>query len=133
MPLLGSMIGLIILKLLPITPNVVIGIIFFIISIQMIISTFKQEEVVDLKSFISIVLFAFTVSIDSFSVGIGLTAISNNYIFTVGTFSIISGLFTYLGLTIGGQLTEKFGKYATLLGGIILFILSFAYLFFYRG
>ena len=133
MPLLGNLIGIIILKLLPIKPNVVVGIIFFIISIEMILSVFKQEEVVDLKGIFAILLFAFTVSIDSFSVGIGLSAVCDNEILAVSIFSITSFLFTYIGLSIGSKLTEKFGKWSTLFGGAVLFLLSIVYLFYYKG
>jgi len=133
MPLLGNLIGIIILNLLPLEPNVVVGIIFLIISIQMILSIFKQEEIVDLKGIFTTLLFAFTVSIDSFSVGIGLSAVSDNKLLSVSIFSVTSFLFTYTGLSIGSKLTQKFGKWSTLFGGIVLFILSIIYLFFYKG
>lgn len=132
MPLLGNLIGLIILSLLPIKPNAVVGIIFMMISIQMLLSSFKEEEIVDLKGIIAIILFAFTVSIDSFSVGITLSFVARNYLLSVSIFSIVSFLFTYIGLSIGGKLTQKFGKWSTIMGGIILFFLSIAYLFFYK-
>lgn len=133
MPLLGSIVGLFILKLLPINANTVVGIIFLVIAIQMILSIFKNEEIVDLKSIFAIILFAFTVSIDSFSVGIGLSALCNNKIFAVSIFSITSFIFTFLGLSIGSKLTERFGKISTLLGSIVLLCLSLVYLFFYNG
>lgn len=133
MPLLGNLIGIIILKIVPIAPNIVVGIIFLIISIEMILSIFKQEEIMDLKGVFAILLFAFTVSIDSFSVGIGLSAICDKKILAVSIFSVTSFLFTYLGLSIGSKLTEKFGKWSTLFGGIVLLLLSFVYLFSYKG
>lgn len=129
MPLLGNFIGIIILKLLPLKPNILVGIIFFIIAIQMILSIFKEEEIVDLKGIFAMILFAFTVSVDSFSVGIGMSAIANNYILAVSIFAITSAFFTYLGLRLGSKLTEKFGKVSTLLGSIVLLCLSFVYLF----
>ena len=133
MPLLGNLVGVFLLSILPISANVVVGIIFFIISIQMLISIFKNEEIVDLKGLFAIILFAFTVSIDSFTVGIGLPAISNNKILVTSIFSVTSFLFTYVGLTIGGCLTERFGKVSTLVGSIVLLCLSLLYLFFYNG
>jgi len=133
MPLLGNLIGMVVLNVLPIEPNTVVGIIFLIISIEMITSLLKKEEVVDLKGMIAIILFAFTVSIDSFSVGIGLSTISSNSILAVSIFSSVSFLFTFIGLKTGGKLTEKFGKCSTLLGGIILFFVSIFYLFFYTS
>lgn len=133
MPLLGNLVGLFLLKILPISPNIVVGIIFMAISIQMLISVFKEEEIVDLKGIFAIIVFAFTVSIDSFTVGIGLPAICDNKFLAVSIFSITSFLFTYTGLRIGSKLTEKFGKFSTLLGSIVLLCLSFVYLFFYQG
>jgi putative Mn2+ efflux pump MntP len=133
MPLLGNLIGLFILNILPINPNTLVGIIFFIISIQMILSLFKKEEVVDLHGLIAILLFAFTVSLDSFSVGIGLSAVCNNKILAVMIFSIVSFLFTFIGISIGSKLTEKFGKISTLIGSTILLLLSFCYLFLYNS
>lgn len=133
MPLLGNLIGLLILSVLPIRPNVLVGIIFLIISIQMLVSTSKEEEIIDLKGIFAIILFAFTVSIDSFSVGIGLSALSNNKIMVVSIFSIVSFLFTFIGLTIGSSLTERFGKISTMMGSIVLLGLSIVYLFFYNG
>jgi len=132
MPLLGNLIGLFILNILPINPNTLVGIIFFIISFQMILSLFKNEEVVDLRGFVSILLFAFTVSIDSFSVGIGLSAVYDNIILAVMVFSIVSFFFTFTGISIGSKLTERFGKISTLIGSIILLLLSFGYLFLYN-
>lgn len=133
MPLLGNLVGLIILDLLPIKPNIVVGIIFLIISIEMLTSLFKKEEIMDLKGIFAIILFAFTVSIDSFSVGIGLSTISNNNVLAVSVFSLVSFIFTLIGLKIGGRLTKMFGKCSTLLGGTILLLVSLFYLFFYNG
>lgn len=104
-----------------------------ILSIQMLISVFKEEEIVDLRGLGSIILFAFTVSIDSFSVGIGLSTICDNKLLAVSIFSLTSFFFTYLGITIGGSLTNKFGKISTLFGSIVLLCLSLVYLFFYNG
>ena len=132
MPLLGNLIGVFILSILPIDPNTLVGIIFFIISIQMMLSLFKNEEVVDLRGLIAILLFAFSVSVDSFSVGIGLSAVYNNKILAVIIFSTVSFLFTFTGISIGSKLTEKFGKISTLIGSIILLLLSFCYLFLYN-
>lgn len=133
MPLLGNLIGILIMSILPVGANTLVGVIFFIISIQMLISIFKEEEIVNLKGFLAIILFAFTVSIDSFSVGIGLKAICDNKLLTVSIFSITSFLFTFIGIKIGSKLTEKFGKASTLIGSIVLLMLSFMYLFFYNG
>ena len=74
-------------------------------------------------------LFGLAVSIDSFSVGIGINNISNNYIACSCIFSIISFIFTYIGLFLGSKLNQLLGKFATLIGGITLIILGITFIF----
>lgn len=126
MPLMGNSIGNIILKYLFIKPNILLGLIFFIISIEMF---FQKEEVNNLKNFISLLLFGFAVSIDSFSVGIGISTITDNHYLSYIIFSIISFSFTFIGLNFGKELNKIFGKYAIKLGSIMLLILGMYYIF----
>ena len=79
MPFLGNLIGINIINELPISADVLVGIIFIIIALQMI---FQEEEVIEIKRFWSIIFFAFTVSIDSFSVGIGVSSWMGSDIFS---------------------------------------------------
>ena len=74
-------------------------------------------------------LFAVGVSIDSFSAGIGLNAITNNMIFAVIIFSITSFCFTYIGLLIGKYANRLLGVYATIFGAILLLIIGIFHLF----
>lgn len=129
MPLLGSAIGAVILHFIPVDQDLIVGVIFMVIAIQMIMSTCKSEEIMNIVGIGSLLLFGFTVSIDSFSVGIGLSAISNNHLLSVTIFSIISALFTFFGLIIGNKLNSVFGKISTWIGSIILIILSLIYMF----
>jgi len=126
MPLLGKQIGTFLLLKLPINANIVVGIIFILIGIQML---FQKEEIIDLKNFIMLLLFGFTVSIDSFSVGIGLPLITNNLIKAYFIFCITSMIFTFLGLRFGKRLNNKFGNKATKIGAIILILLGGFYIF----
>lgn len=129
MPLFGSTIGTALLHFLPVDQDLIVGIIFMVIAIQMIMSTSKEEEVMNIVGLGSMLLFGFTVSIDSFSVGIGLSAISSNYLLVVSTFSMISACFTFLGLIIGNKLNNKFGTISTWIGSIILIGLAIIYIF----
>ncbi len=43
--------------------------------------------------------------------------------------SLVSLIFTFLGLNLGNYLNKKFGKISTILGGIILFIIGIFYIF----
>lgn len=125
MPFLGNLIGSIIIENIPINSSIIVGIIFSIIAIQML---FQRNQVYDSTKVISFFLFAFTVSIDSFSVGIGISAITNNFIFAYLIFSITSFLFTYIGLRFGKKLNEKFGHLSTIIGSIILIALGIYYI-----
>lgn len=129
MPLIGSMVGSALLNFLPVDQDLIVGIIFMVIAIQMFCSTSKEEEIMNIVGIGSLLLFGFTVSIDSFSVGIGLSAISSNYLLVVSIFSIISTTFTFLGLMIGNKLNDKFGKVSTWIGSIILIVLAIIYMF----
>lgn len=130
MPLLGNMLGEAILSYIPIASSTIVGIIFFALAIEMLCSLIKQEEVKKLTSFWSLLLFGFTVSIDSFSVGIGLDAILNNDVIATTIFMITSFLFTFVGLLMGKKLKSYFGKLATIVGALLLFLLSIYYVLF---
>ncbi len=129
MPLLGMFIGNIVLKFIPIKPDVVVFIVLLFIGIQMVFESFKKEEKIEPMSKIELLLFGLAVSIDSFSVGIGLNTITKNYLLSSTLFSISAFLFTYLGLILGKKISEIIGRVATTIGGLALIIIAFIYLF----
>ena len=129
MPQIGNFFGILILKLIKIDPSIIIFVIFTIIGIQMIIESFKKEETTLSLKLSQMILFGFAVSIDSFSVGIGLNAITNNYLIASIIFSITSFLFTWIGLKTGKYINDKIGKISTIIGGIIIIIFGILYLF----
>lgn len=127
MPLIGNNIGLIISINLETIANYILGLIFLILSIEVLTS--KERENYQKLNYLYLILIALTVSIDSFTVGIGLS-ITNKYTYLSSIiFSIISFLFTITGLTIGKFLNDKIEKRANLIGGILLIILSIKYFF----
>lgn len=128
MPLIGLFIGNAILKFFPISPNTIVTIVLCFIGIQMIIETFKNDDDIKMMSNIELLIFGLAVSIDSFSVGIGLNAINNNFILCSLIFSISSFLFTYLGLILGKKISSLIGCASTLIGGIVLIIIGIMYI-----
>ena len=128
MPLIGLLFGNLVSEYFLFNVNLVVGVIFGIIGIEMIISSIKNEDVNVMISIVGFLLFGLSVSIDSFTTGIGLSLISNNYLLCFITFMFVSFLFTYIGLRLGNKINDSFGKYATLFGGIIMIILSFRYI-----
>ena len=128
MPLLGLSVGKILLKIITIETDIIVCIVLSFIGIEMIIDTFKEEETVKIMTLKELLLFGLAVSIDSFSVGISLQAITNNYILCITTFSLSSFIFTYLGLIIGKRINSIIGKISTILGGITLLIIGILYI-----
>lgn len=129
MPLLGVFLGNIILKYLVINLSIVVSIIFLFIGIEMIISSIKDDSHDFVVSIFGFLIFGLSVSIDSFTTGIGLNVINNNYLEVSSIFCIVSGSFTYLGLILGNKLGSIFGKLSTIIGGVILIILGIFYFF----
>lgn len=129
-PLLGYLFGDNVLSKYILNPEILIGFIFGIIAIQMLWSVQKEEEIKSLKTLGSLLLFGLTVSIDSFSIGMGFGTLQNTFseiTLSALIYSIISGSFTFLGLTIGTSLNKRFGKIATVFGSIILLGLAVYY------
>ena len=129
MPLVGLTIGTLITSKLIINTNILIGFILSLIAIEMITSSLKNKKVKFLLSIPGYILFGLSVSIDSLTTGIGLPAITNNYIISSSIFSITSFIFTFLGLNLGNILNQQYGKISTIIGGVILLILGIIYIF----
>lgn len=128
MPLLGEIIGEIVTRNIPIKEDLIIGLVFLILTIELIISLFKKEELKPLNSYIEILIFALTVSIDSFTTGIGLDAIEASPILISSIFFIVSSTFTFLGFYLGYKINDLVGNKAKIIGIILLFFLSINYI-----
>lgn len=126
MPEIGNFLGNKIFNVISINQNIIIFAVLFIIGIQMILETFKNEEIKKLN-IKEMLLFGLAVSIDSFSIGIGLKSIYNNIFIACLIFMIISFIFTYFGLLIGKKVNNILGKISTIIGGIVLMIVGLLY------
>ena len=129
MPLLGLKIGSLLLNFFHFNPSLIVFLILSFIGVQMIIESFKKETIKNILNVGEILLFGLAVSIDSFSLGISLNVISNNYVFCSLIFSVFSFMFTYLGLVIGTKINNMIGRASTIFGGMILIIIGIIYLF----
>ena len=103
--------------------------ILLFIGLNLVKSSFENKEVVPKLSIYDYLLFGLAVSIDSFSVGIGLETITDMHIESSFIFMICSSIFTFIGLITGKKINQLFGKIATIIGGITLIIISITYLF----
>lgn len=122
MPILGSIIGEQLLHFIHIDPKYIITIIFSLIIIEMI-KSLKGEELETKLGIKEAILFAFAVSLDSFSVGIGLAFLGSNIIFCCISFTISSFLFTLVGFKLGKFISDKIGKISKVIAIIFLIAL----------
>ncbi len=129
MPLIGMYIGYWLLRVIPISPNIIVLVVLGIIGIQMIISSFNESREIKIMNLIELLFFGLAVSLDSFSVGLGLRTIYEIPVVCSIIFMCSSFLFTYLGLNLGKTINNKLGKTATMLGGIMLIFIGIFYLF----
>ena len=125
MPLIGLFIGN---KIFNINSNFLVFIILTIIGLEMIYESLKKEESIKTLKNIEYFLFAFAVSIDSFSLGITLTSINKNYLLSALIFALTSFIFTFSGLKLGNKIKNNIGKMSTILGGLALIIIGINYI-----
>ena len=127
MPTLGLVIGNQLLSFLPKT-NLLAGFIFLYLAIEMYKS--RNEEISSfLQTTISYIIFALTVSFDSFSVGIAISTETSSFFLAFLIFSLTSAILTFLGFNIGHYISKKYATLATYLGTLILFLFSLKYFF----
>lgn len=129
MPLLGNIIGITLINLLDLASNIILGTVLIVLGINLAIHYFKDETAEINLNIIGIIIFALSVSIDSFSVGLGINDITNNYYIASIIFALCSAAFTYLGIIIGKYSSKLIGKYAIILGIFLLLILGIFHLF----
>ena len=128
MPFLGVILGDKLLQIFEIKYDILLGFILIIIALQMIIDIIRHEEEHFNLSLVGMLIFSFGVSLDSFSLGLGLKAITSNIYLAMFIFAICSATFTYLGI-IGGRFANKLlGVYANIIGAVILFVLGLIHL-----
>ena len=128
MPLIGNICGRLIFILIPIEEKKLIGIIFLTITVELMLSFFKDKELTPIKSILDIIIFSFTVSIDSFATGTCINVFDANKYLTCFIFMIVSFSFTYCGLSLGSYLNDRIGRKAEVIGLILLISLSIFYL-----
>jgi len=123
MPLIGLFLGNQILSVININPKITMTIILLYLAFVMYKDR-KNDKVTQINSLLSILLFAFSVSIDSFSVGIGLRALTDKIIIPPIIFSLCAGTITYMGLILGKYSQKVWKEKASLIGIILLILIS---------
>ena len=122
MPLSGMAAGQFVGSLLGDVALIAGGGILSLLGLHMIYSSLRGEEVrsFDHASLWGLILFALSVSIDSFSVGVSMGIFDMDLILTALMFGVFGGLMSIIGLLIGRRASSLLGSYGEALGGMIL-------------
>lgn len=127
MPIFGLLIGNKLINIIKIDTKYIITIIFVIIILEMI-KSLKNEKVESSLKLKETFLFAFAVSLDSFSVGIALGFLKADIIQSCLTFTVCSFIFTLFGFKLGKFLNQKIGKLSKIISIILLTLLLILFL-----
>lgn len=127
MPVIGCLFGSIIFSY--VNSSLIVSILFIMIGISMLLESMRNEEIKPISSLIDKISFALAVSIDSLSIGINISKITNYYVLSFSLFSIFSFIFTLIGLMIGKYINKKLGVISTIIGASILIGLGIFYFF----
>ena len=114
-PILGSILRNFIH--IPITKLKII--IFFFLMIELSLDYFNHKKLVFISSLISIVILAFSVSIDSFSIGISIP-LNTKILISCIIYSCCAIVFSCVGFFIGKYLNKSIGKYANIVGILLI-------------
>ncbi|MCK0470035.1 manganese efflux pump MntP family protein [Halalkalibacter sp. APA_J-10(15)] len=121
MPLLGMVTGKWLSQYVGMIAHYVGGGLLLFIGVQMVISAWRQEEESLLQPVgWGLLLFAISVSLDSFSAGLSLGILGAKTLMTVGMIGLMSMVLAWLGLIVGARFQHVIGSYSELLGGCIL-------------
>ncbi|WP_054957624.1 manganese efflux pump MntP [Paenibacillus dakarensis] len=131
MPLLGLFAGRYVGTLLGQVTGLAAGGLLVLLGGHMIWNSFRREgeQIMNYATLTGMLLFALSVSIDSFSVGISLGMFVNDVLLIVISFGAVGGIMSILGLTLGRHMGAKLGEYGEMIGGIILLVFGLMFIF----
>ncbi len=120
MPIIGFYIGEQFNSSIESISQYVVFFILLFIGVKMLVDVFSNKE----TNTSSIYILAIATSIDAFSVGISLSLLNYNIIYSSLTIGIITFLVCSIGVKIGSLFGNKFENKAEIIGAIILIILA---------
>lgn len=131
MPLGGMVIGKVLSEEFGSIATLIGGLLLVMLGLQMMFSSFKNEEGPMISPVgAGLFIFALSVSLDSFSVGLSLGIYGARTMLTILLFGAVSMLLTWMGLIFGRKLQGWLGSYSEALGGSILLGFGIKLLFF---
>ena len=121
MPLLGLLAGKFLSEKFGIFATIIGGLLLMVLGVQMIWASMKKgdEKALTPVGF-GLLLFALSVSLDSFSVGLSLGIYGAKTVMVIVCFGVVATVQTWAGLLLGRKVQGWLGNYSEALGGIIL-------------
>ncbi|WP_219839094.1 manganese efflux pump [Paenibacillus sp. R14(2021)] len=131
MPLMGIFMGNYVGALLGSVATSAAGGLLLLLGGHMIYSSLRGEaaQSINHRSSWGMLIFALSVSIDSFSVGISLGMFAVDMLLAVLLFGFAGGLMSIIGLLIGRRVRSSLGEYGEAVGGVILLTFGLLILF----
>jgi putative Mn2+ efflux pump MntP len=131
MPLLGMFTGHYVSTILGGVAVATGGALLMLLGCHMIYSAMStgRTPYFDILTVWGALLFALSVSIDSFSVGISLGLFSSEVATTVILFGVFGGVMSVMGLLLGRRVGKWMGEYGEAFGGVILLVFGVKFLF----
>jgi putative Mn2+ efflux pump MntP len=132
MPFAGILTGKVLSAQFGTVATLVGGLLLAMLGLQMMVSSFKKDDDGPMISPVGAGLFVFalSVSLDSFSVGLSLGIYGARTLLTILMFGAVSMMLTWMGLIFGRKLQGWLGSYSEALGGSILLGFGIKLLFF---
>lgn len=129
MPCMGALFGYKLGFFLVISEDIIFGSLLIFLGLQMLFNILYKDETERELSIYGIILIAFGVALDSFTIGLGLGIKNEFQILYPVVFAAVTMTCTYLGLDFGKYLSKLIGKYFEIIASIILIIFGFIQFF----
>lgn len=125
MPMLGYLTGTYLSVLLDKIDHFIVFFLLGFIGFSMIKDSLKNEKTrIKTDSSKEMLILSIATSIDALAVGISLAFLKVNIIISTLTIGIICFIMSFIGVKLGRKAGNHFEKKATLIGGIILFLIG---------
>ena len=124
MPLLGYLTGTYLSNLLDEVDHFIVFFLLGFIGFSMIKNSLKEKDIKTNSSKEMLVL-SIATSIDALAVGVSLAFLKVNIIISIITIGTICFIISFTGVKLGSKVGNHLSKKATLIGGIILFLIGF--------